>query len=74
MPEMTTSRLVRGRFRLWAKRSDTNEADEALSSKAHATMLAPLDGVTLTRQVMSKALCFMPTAVAEMMSCTGLEV
>ena len=33
-PDMTTSCFVRWGLRLWARRSDMNEADEALSSRA----------------------------------------
>ena len=71
-PDMTTSRFVRWRLRLWARRSDMNEADEALSSRALATTKEPLEDFTRTRQVISK-LCFMPTVVAEkILSCGRL--
>ena len=65
MPEITTSRLVRGKRRPCAKRSEIKVADEALSSNALATADAPSGDLTRTRHVINKELCFMPTAVAD---------
>ena len=50
---------------LWAKCSDTNEAEEALSIRALATIHEPLEDFMRTRQVISNELCLLLTAAAE---------
>ena len=69
MPDITTSRLIQGRRRLFAKRSEMNVAEEALFSKVLAIAHEPLGDFTRTRYVISIS---MPSAIAERIPCREL--
>ena len=61
----------RGSRRGLARRSETNEVEEAESSKARAFIVKPLGDVRTTWQVMSNELDFNPVAAR---AWTGIEV
>ena len=74
MPEILAFRLERGRHRLRARRSDTNEADDALSRMALASTDDPSGALTITRQVMSSEFDFNPMAAFETTGVSELSV
>lgn len=65
MPKILAFQWEQRRQRLWARRSDMNEADEAISRIGLASIDEPSGALTKTRQVMSRKSNFNPMAVLE---------
>ena len=61
-PDILALWLVLGNRRVWARRSDTNDAEDPLSSKALASTRVPSGAHTKTRQVISKVFDLSRTA------------
>ena len=65
MPDMLTLQLVRGRERELVNLSEMNEAEEAPSSSALASIVYPLGASTRTRHVINSKSEDMPEAILE---------
>ena len=69
MPDMLTLQLVRGRERELVNLSEMNEAEEAPSSSALASIVYPLGASTRTRHVINSKSEDTPEAILENMLC-----
>lgn len=65
MPKILVFQWEQRRQRLWARRSEMNEADEAISRIGLASIDEPSGALTKTQQVMSRKSNFNPMAVLE---------
>ena len=74
IPEILMFCLDRGRHKLFDKRSDMKDADEALSRIARASTEEPSGALTRIRHVMSSEPDANPMAAFEDTGFTGVEV